>query len=226
MSSGVGGETTLVGIALIEDISPGHHGFAWVDWNFPSTLIHIFAMVRADCVADPALPFGTPITADDNQAQRNIDPAYGAPGYGGPEKAIDRTFIVRNELEKEAVFTIVPGKSKFKSKFIQQEIPKLADLRAISPLPADLRAIAACPASTIRMTILRIVRTARSEPAKQEQPLGRHTGRSNQLSRKSRCAKSCRLRRQVCHSCAVPCASNQTCRMPAASSAPCRACEA
>jgi hypothetical protein len=66
MSFGTSVVTTLVGTAPIEDVNPGQHGFAWVDYNFPSALIHICAMVRADCVADPALPFGTPITSDDN----------------------------------------------------------------------------------------------------------------------------------------------------------------
>jgi hypothetical protein len=133
MSFGVGGGTTLVGTFSLEDIDPGHHAFAWVDWNFPSSLIHRCIMVRADCMGDPALPFSTSnIPTDDNQAQRNLDPLFFAPSFGDLERVeqvIERTFTIRNDLDEDGIFGVSLSKSKFRSRHIRAVIPDLESLR-------------------------------------------------------------------------------------------------
>ncbi len=112
MSFGTGGGTNLIGTYSIVDLDPGHHAYAYIDWLFSSALIHRCLIVRADCAGDPAMPFGSPIDGDDNQAQRNLDPLFA--GFGEvatTTQVIERTFVVRNPGLKEALFTIVPGKS-------------------------------------------------------------------------------------------------------------------
>jgi hypothetical protein len=147
MSFGMG-EETFLGDFLINDIEPGHHGFAWVDYNFPSNLVHTCIKVRADCKGDPAQPFGTSIPADDNQAQRNLDPLYSAPGSGNPkpaEKVIERSFTIYNDLDIDAVFRVSLTKGRYKSRHIQPEILKaesgLESLREIHLKPGEVKKI-------------------------------------------------------------------------------------
>ena len=151
MSFGVGGGTTLIGTFLLDNIDPGHHGFAYIDWNFSSTLIHRCVMVRADTAGDPALPFsGGNIQTDDNQAQRNLDPAYSAPSSDNPgktEKLIERQFTIRNDLDEDAVFAISPAKSKLRSRLIHAEIADLKALRRIQLKPGEAQEV------TIRFVI-------------------------------------------------------------------------
>jgi len=151
MSFGVGGGTTLIGSFMLNNIDPGHHAFAWVDWNFPSSLIHRCVMVRADCEGDPALPFsGGNIPTDDNQAQRNLDPAYSAPVSGNPdrtEKIIERHFTIHNDLDKDAVFGISLAKSKFSSRLIRAKIIDSEALRMIPLKPGEAQEV------TIRVVI-------------------------------------------------------------------------
>jgi len=125
-SFGAGGGISLIGTCPVTNIDPGGHAFAWVDWNFPSNLIHRCIMVRADCVASPAQPFGAPIPSDDHQAQRNVDPLYAAPaGYGTKggakktkeaEKIIERTFVVRNALNRPGAFAVSLAKDSAKAR--------------------------------------------------------------------------------------------------------------
>ncbi|MFA5309556.1 MAG: carboxypeptidase regulatory-like domain-containing protein [Dehalococcoidales bacterium] len=141
-SSGVGGGTSLIGTGYIDDfINPGQHGYAYVDWDFPSPLIHHCIMVRASCILDPAMFWGAPITSDDNQAQRNVDPAYGAPGNTNPVKTIIRTMEVRNDFEKEAVLTIAVGKVEPGTKHITPEIEKAEALRGLKMKPGQTQVI-------------------------------------------------------------------------------------
>ena len=147
-SFGTGGGLTVLGTFWIDNIDPGHHEFAWVDWNFPSNLVHKCIKVRADCAGDPAEPFGTSITADDNQAQRNVDPLYSAPSPVNREpagKVIERTFTVCNDLDTEAVFRISLSKDKYRSRLVQAEVLKaesgLESLPDITLKPGEVKKI-------------------------------------------------------------------------------------
>ncbi len=125
MSFGTGGGTTLIGTYVINNIDPGHHAYAYVDWNFSSALVHRCVMVRADCLGDPAMPFGSPIDTDDNQAQRNLDPLFGHFGEAAEKKQIiERTFRIGNPGLREAVFTIVAGKGRVTTDLIRPVLPK------------------------------------------------------------------------------------------------------
>ncbi|MGJ5818703.1 carboxypeptidase-like regulatory domain-containing protein [Paludibaculum fermentans] len=109
MSFGAGGGTSVVGSPTVTNVNPGHHDYAWVDWNFPSALIHRCAMARATCPGDPAAPFGTDMLLDDNQAQRNMDPAYCAPqSQQQKPMVIEKVFLLHNRLRQSAVFTVKP----------------------------------------------------------------------------------------------------------------------
>jgi hypothetical protein len=142
MSFGTGGGTTLIGTFAIDNIDPGHHAYAYVDWNFSSALIHRCVMVRADCLGDPALPFGSPIDTDDNQAQRNLDPLFGHFGEGAAKtQVIERTFVIRNPGLREAVFTIVQGKSRETSDFIRPLLPKKAEFAKITLKPNEQKTL-------------------------------------------------------------------------------------
>jgi hypothetical protein len=135
MSFGVGGGTTLVGTADIENIDPDHHEFAWIDWDFPSELVHTCVKVRAHCAADPAQAYGAPIGSDDNQAQRNIDPLFAGPGFEGEEaepEIIERTFLIRNDLKEAGLFNIGLGKRKLRSAYIRPNIKDLEKVRRLS----------------------------------------------------------------------------------------------
>ena len=135
MSFGTGGGTTLIGTYTIGNINPGHHAYAYVDWNFSSALVHRCVMVRADCLGDPAMPFGSPIDADDNQAQRNLDPLF---GHFGAEKKqlIERTFRIGNPDLREAVFTIVAGRGRETTDLIRPVVPK-KDFEKITLKPGE-----------------------------------------------------------------------------------------
>lgn len=99
MSFGSGSAITLVGTATLDQIDAGSHAYAWVDWSFPSAQIHRCALARATCTASPAQPFDMGnIASDGQQAQRNLDPIYVAPGFDRPIR-IERTItIARPEL--------------------------------------------------------------------------------------------------------------------------------
>ncbi len=140
MSFGTGGGTNLIGTYPIVDIDPGQHAYAYVDWFFSSALIHRCVMVRADCLGDPAAPFGSPIDSDDNQAQRNLDPLFAGFGEAMPTvQVIERTFLVHNPGKKEAVFTIVPGNSREKTDLIHPVLPERDELQRITLKPGEHR---------------------------------------------------------------------------------------
>lgn len=138
MSFGTGGGTTLIGTDTIVNIDPGHHAYAYVDWNFSSALVHRCVMVRANCLADPAQPFGSPIDTDDKQAQRNMDPLFGNFGEAATKtQVIERTFLIGNPGLREAVFTVVPGKSRKTSDSIRAVLPKKKDFDKITLKPNE-----------------------------------------------------------------------------------------
>lgn len=99
MSFGAGGGTTLIGSYPIAHLDPGEHAFAYVDWHFPSTLLHRCVMARADCPSDPAEPYGGAIVSDDNQAMRNLDPLFAGLGTLEPQ-ILERTITIGNPVER------------------------------------------------------------------------------------------------------------------------------
>jgi Peptidase C13 family len=138
MSFGTGGGTTLIDTYPINNIDPGYHAFAYVDWYFSSALIHRCVMVRADCAGDPAQPFGSPIDLDDNQAQRNLDPLFGHFGAAAAAtQVIERTFRIGNPGLREAVFTVVAGKGRETSEFIRPVLPKEQEWQKIALKPKE-----------------------------------------------------------------------------------------
>jgi len=141
MSFGVGGRTTLVGTSPVDSIDPGHHAFAWVDWGFPSSMVHRCALARADCAADPAMPYAMAnIASDDNQAQRNLDPVFSAPSTGNPKRkgrTIEREFEVRNDERREAVFAVSLGNSRGRSRNVKAEVLGADALRKIALKPGE-----------------------------------------------------------------------------------------
>lgn len=109
MSFGAGGGTSVVGTPAVANVDPGHHDYAFTDWNFPSALIHRCAMARATCAGDPAAPFGTDMLLDDNQAQRNLDPSYSPPLKAQTKPfVIEKFFLLNNQLRESAVFAVTP----------------------------------------------------------------------------------------------------------------------
>lgn len=140
MSFGTGGGTNLIGTYPIANIDPGQHVYAYIDWFFSSALIHRCLMVRADCPGDPAASVGSPVESDDNQAQRNLDPLFAGFGEAAPgPQVIERTFVVRNPGPGEAVFTVVPGKSREKNNLIRTILPDSESLRRMILKPREQR---------------------------------------------------------------------------------------
>lgn len=143
MSFGVGGGTTLVGTCPLAEVEPGHHGFAWVDWHFPSSLVHQCMTVRAGCLADPAMLPGA-IATDDNQAQRNLDPLYAVPGLAEPPpnlQPIERVFTVNNPRRQPAVFEVTLVRDRELSQRINIDIAELERLRQLKLEPGESRNI-------------------------------------------------------------------------------------
>lgn len=148
MSFGAGGGTNLIGTYPIVNIDPGEHAYAYVDWNFSSALVHRCLMARADCAGDAALPFGSTIDIDDNQAQRNLDPLFAAPGeFAAGKQVIERKFLLRNQGLKEAAFIIVPLKGREKSRLINAVFPEQEKRSRISLKPGGEKEL------TIRLEI-------------------------------------------------------------------------
>jgi hypothetical protein len=144
MSFGAGGGTNLIGTATVNNIDPGHHAFAYIDWNFSSALIHRCIMVRANCAGDPAAAFGTDMTLDDNQAQRNLDPLFAAPGLEEAKAAaqvIERTFLIQNGGRDEAVFGVFPAAGRIKSDLIRAVLPEKDNLQRIKLKPQERREV-------------------------------------------------------------------------------------
>lgn len=138
MSFGAGGGTTPIGTYVIDNIDPGYHVFAYVDWYFSSALIHRCVMVRADCAGDPAAAFGSPIDLDDNQAQRNLDPLFGHFGAAAATtQVIERTFRIGNPGLREAVFAVFAGQGRETSEFIRPVLPKGEDWQKIALKPKE-----------------------------------------------------------------------------------------